>query len=290
MNGDTVDNIDTAIEAGKRLRELELAPMAYAIVSNGRPYFIKPTLATIEDAERWLPAPVATRATVALADADSFVAYVKRFADAGTVVFADLVNRRFEAVIDYHQKDEPRWCRHRATFACALTPDWLTWSKADKTVMDQEAFGLFLESNIPNIAEPAAADLVAMSLTLDAKKAVEFRSSTRLSDGQVQFKYEESIEGRATGSQGGELKIPHAFVLGLVPFVGMDPTKPRRLEARFRYRIQAAKLSLWFELVRPEEVLRTAFEELTAGVRAGLDGVPLLSGSGPVVFASSADR
>lgn len=279
-----IDNIQTAIEVGKRVRELELAAVVHRAGEGGRPFIIKPAAATVEDVEGRLAAPVAVRGSVALSDAASFLAYVQRFSDPGSIVFADLVGRKFEAVLDYPASAAaPRWGRHRATLACALTPDWLTWTKANNVTMDQEAFGLFLESNIPNIAEPAAADLVAIALTLDAKKSVDFRSSTRLSDGQVQFRYEEQLEGRATGSQFGEVKIPTSFVLGLVPFVGMDPTKPVRLEARFRYRIAAAKLSMWFELVRPDDVLRQAFDGLTASVREGLGSVSLLNGSAPAL-------
>lgn len=272
-----VDNIATAIEAGRRIRALELSGNVQTF-ADGKPFLVHPN-GTLLDMEPWLKAPVEIRASVALAEAASFVTYVNRFKDLGTVVFADLPGRKFEAVLDYHYEGHgPRWGRHRATFGCIPTPDWMTWETANNKAMSQEDFARFIENNLPNIAEPAGSDLLQIALTLEVKKSVDFRSSKILDNGQTQFRYEETIEGRASGTQQGAIVVPTNFVLGLEPFAG---TGLKRVDARLRYRLKEAKLSFWFELVRAEDVLRKSFEEVTAFIRESVGDAPVLSGSAP---------
>lgn len=274
-----IDSFATALEAGRKIRALELAGDVHSH-QDGRPFVVAPN-GDIKDVEWLLRSPVDVRGTVAVTDASSFLAYVNRFKDVGSVVFADLTKRTFEAVLDYHTPGDviaPRWGRHRATFCCAPTPDWLTWEQADSKAMGQEEFARFIENNLPNIVQPEGADLLQIALTLDAKKSVEFRSSTRLDNGQTQFRYEETIEGRAGGTQQGSISVPTTFVLGLEPFSG---TGLKRVDARFRYRIKEARLSMWFELVRASDVLRKAFEEVTGQIRDGLSGTVVLAGSAP---------
>lgn len=278
------ENITHAIDAGRKIRELELLDRVNRVEDGGVPFRVASN-GTLVGLENLLTVPAATRGSVALADAASFVTYVNRFADGGSVIFADLVARKFEAVLDYHHSgSQPRWGRHRATFACAVTPDWKTWSDANGKAMTQEAFAWFLEANLPNIAEPAGATLLEVATTLEAKTEVAFRSHKRLADGQVQFRIEETIDARAGGSQQGTLEIPTSFVLVLAPFIGSEPV---RLDARLRWRLKEGVVSFWFDLVRPDDVLRTAFEAITAGIRtqvkAGDAPLPVLAGHAPVV-------
>lgn len=275
------DNVATILEAGRKIRSLELQGVIHQ-QEGGRPFIVMPN-GDVKDMEPWAAAPTNVRACVAVADAASFVEYVNRFKDAGSVVFADLEGRSFTAILDYHRPDEgdvviPRWGSHRLSYACAPTQDWRTWSDANNTPSTQEAFARFIENNLPNIVEPAGADLLQIAMTLEAKKSVDFRSSTRLADGQTQFRYEETLEGRANGTTEGSIVVPTTFVLGLEPFAGIGL---KRVDARFRYRLKEAKLTMWFELVRADDVLRKAFEEVTYRIRAGIGDTVVLSGPAP---------
>jgi uncharacterized protein YfdQ (DUF2303 family) len=218
-----------------------------------------------------------TRAVVKVDDAASFLNYVNRYKDGDSVVFANLTGRSFEAVIDYHGVATPRWGKHRATFACATTSAWNTWAAANKKAMSQVEFAQFVEENIPNIAQPAGADLLEMCLTLEAKKDATFRSSARLTDGRTQFRYEEEIEGKA-GATNGNVAIPSLFVLAIEPFQGVGQ---KAIEARFRYRISEGVLKLWFELVRPDDVLKAAFDGIVADIRTALGETPVIAGAAP---------
>lgn len=277
MNG--IDNIKAAIQAGEDLATLKARGTVFTVTAGATPYMVVPQGFTVQEVEKHLPAPLRTRATVDLDEPESFIAYVNRFKDEHSVVFSDLEQRAFLAVLDYHRADgAPRWGSHRAALRCPTTDDWDTWMEQDRKPMDQIVFAQFIEDHIPNIAQPSGAELLQLALTLEAKKDVQFRSSTRLEDGQHQFRYEETIEGQA-GSQNGLIKIPNAFVLGLEPFQGVGA---RRVDARFRYRIQqGGVLKLWFELVRPQEVLEAAFRDVITQIRTGLGDTCVLAGTAP---------
>lgn len=183
-------------------------------------------------------------------------------------------------MIDYHEATgAAHWGKHRVTLACAPTEDWTAWSAANGKHLSQVDFARFIEDHIPNIAMPAGNELLLMATTLEAKKNVQFRSSTRLANGEHQFRYEETVEGQA-GSQQGTIQIPNEFVLGLEPFQGVGL---KRLDARFRYRINQSELKLWFELVRPAEVLEKAFADVVALIRAGVGDTQVLAGAAPAI-------
>jgi uncharacterized protein YfdQ (DUF2303 family) len=270
-------NIQAAIDAGKRIGVLETAP-AVTTIEDGHaaPLLVVPTGFTIQSLEAFLTAPIAIRTAVTLDDTTSFITYVNRFKDDGSLIFADLTHRAFTAVLDYPH-DGPTWAKHRASVKTAPTPAWTIWAEGNKKPLGQVLFARFIEDNIPNIAAPPGADLLEMCLTLEAKKGVAFRSSVRLKDGQHQLRYEETIEGQA-GSGNGLVAIPDGFILALEPFRGVGL---KQLEARFRFRIERGELTMWYELVRPDDVLQAAFDELVEQVRADVGEVPVLAGVAP---------
>ena len=102
------------------------------------------------------------------------------------------------AVIDYHF-EEPAWCRHRATLAFRPTPEWTTWTGLSGRHLSQVDFAAFIEDNLPDIADPAGADILDVTRSLEAKKSVEFRSSIRLQDGSSQLTYDETVVGKGRG-------------------------------------------------------------------------------------------
>lgn len=286
QESETTSGVSAALEAGEQIGTLKAKGHVYAVAEKAVPFVMVPEGFEIKTVESHLPAPLLIRSTVRTDDHASFVAYVNRYKDQSSVVFADLAGRKFEAVLDYHQAIVPngpqtaRWGKHRVTLSSDVTPDWKTWAEKSGKPMSQVDFARFIEDHIPNIADPSGALLLEIATTLEAKKDVNFRSSARLHNGEHQFKYEESIQGTA-GSQAGQLQIPNAFVLGLAPFQGLDP---RRVDARFRYRIaEGGKLSLWFELVRAQDVLEQAFTELVASVGAAIAPTLVLAGAAPTI-------
>lgn len=271
--------VEAALAAGEQLGELKGSGRIHRAHDGAMPFTLLPQGYVLQTLEDHLPTPLQARAVVRTDDAASFIAYVKRFKNPQTVVFADLVGRKFEAVIDYHEPNgQPRWGAHRVTLACAVTPDWDAWTKNSGQQKSQVDFARWVEDHLPNIAKPSGSELLLMATTLEAKKDVQFKSSTRLGDGQHQFRYEETITGSA-GSQTGSIQIPNEFVLGLEPFQGVGV---KRIDARFRYRINQGDLKLWFELVRAQDVLEQAFAEVVGQIRLGLDTTLVVAGAAPV--------
>src|ERR1051326_4342307 len=122
-----------------------------------------------------------------------------------------------------------------------------------------------------------------MCITLEAKSAMDFRSAIRLQNGQVQIKYEETIEARAGvagGTQPGTMVIPNEFSVILAPFQGVEK---QAIVARFRYNINGGALKMWYELVRPEEVLEKAFDRIVEDLKAKLASTLLLAGAAPTI-------
>lgn len=230
-----------------------------------RPFVMVPGHAKLEDLERLLPQPTRKSGTVTLNDHQSFVRYVKEESGVGTRLYGSVAPKpMFTAVFNDHYGRgvveplldvEPAagWRDYRAVYACPLSREWATWNGASGKQMDQASFATFLEDNLPDIAEPAAADMLEIARSLEAKKRVNFASGLRLSNGQTQLTYEETIEGTAAK---GRIHVPETFALGIAVLEGGDRY---RVEARLRYRIaDGGKLTMWFDLLRPHKVLEDA--------------------------------
>lgn len=249
-------------------------------LEGGVPYAVVPADARLQDLEHMLDVPRRARGVIELDTEQSFTAFVAMFKRGWTQIFASERDFKIEAVLNFHDSARDgiaRWGDFRAALQMRKTPEWQRWEKADKQPMLQADFAHFLEDNLPDIAEPAGSVLLTIASTMEQKKSVSFASGVRLDNGEVQLQYEEEVRGSAAK---GSLQIPSTFTLGIRPFEGTDQYK---LQARFRYRIkEGGVLALWFELVRPEDVLRAAFADVRAAVEKGTEIVPFMGRAGAV--------
>lgn len=246
----------TGYEAG--LRAASVVQVGY------RPFLLVPHGATLTPMEQHLMEPTRLKQAVTVLNPDSFVGYVSLFGNNDrSLVFADKDAGTFCAVLDYHQDmDSPSWNEHTCTLALKPTLAWQEWMASNKQPMNQSAFGLFLEEHMGDIAAPAGATLLEMVRNFEAKKNASFSSSIRETDGTVDFKFTETVEG---ASKGGQIKVPEDFTLALKPFEG---SAAQAVKARLRYRIDGGKLSLSYDLFRPQEVRDAAYD----AVAKDLDG------------------
>ena len=97
--------------------------------------------------------------------------------------------------------------------------------------------------------------MLEIAQTFLAASDREVSSAVRLTSGELDVRYAENISARARDAAGNELKVPTEFVLGLSPFVGEDPF---RITARLRYRLRETRLSIGYQLVRPDDVVRAS--------------------------------
>lgn len=178
-------------------------------------------------------------------------------------IYADTQNITLTAVFnDLKDQNLTGWRDHRATFQAEYSREFNLWLNQNKQQKSQEEFAIFLEDNIADIAEPSGESLLSVALTLQAKTEVNFASSKRLDNGQVQLTYSENIDARAGN---GNIEIPREFKIGVRVFKNGDGYA---IKARLKYRLHAGSVKFWYELDRPENAIETAFEETIQAARA----------------------
>ncbi|AVQ84258.1 DUF2303 family protein [Variovorax sp. PMC12] len=239
---------------------------------NGVPFVIVPQDYRFHSLESQLGAPVRKKGTTVLTDEASFIAVLNDQKTNDTRLFSTINPPTFTAVFN-HIAELPGWGDHRAAYNAPLSPEWKIWTEKSGRPQKQADFAQFIEDNLPDIVEPAGADLLEVAHGLIAKKNVKFASAIRLSDGSNQFTYEEDVQG---ATQKGQMAVPDHFVIGIPVFEGGEAW---RVDARLRYRISEGGLTLWYELVRPHKVIETAVNELRkrisdATTLAILSGLP----------------
>lgn len=226
----------------------------------------------VEDLQEFKDAPRRIESNIDLIEVQSFINYVKRYADDRSIIKADVKSQRFTAILDYHKDSQsPGWRGHLATYNCPTAREWSTWLGGNKNKMTQASFAEFIENNQLDIAlhdgeGPSSADMLEVSRNLQANKKVEFKSSINLSNGDVGFEYQATTEG-VSGSQKGKIDVPQEFYI-LIPVYEGDAAYP--IKARLRYRITDGVLSLWYELVEPEKVLEDAFKHMLEAIEEGV--------------------
>src|SRR5579859_1528241 len=231
------------------------------------------------DLERFQDRPRRKAARVELHDAESFGAYVTRHRVAATTtLYADLEHAAVVGVINDAggSEDAPGWGDHRATLKLKHTKPWLHWASLDATPLTQEQFAEHVEQGLLEIAKPDPAEMYELAQTFQATLGATFRQVGRLADGRRALHFEEQIEARA-GSQ-GDITIPKEFTLRVAPFEGGAAYE---LVARLRFRLRADKLTLSYHLVRPEDVVREAFDATLSEIEAATQ-VSAFRGTPPV--------
>jgi uncharacterized protein YfdQ (DUF2303 family) len=234
-------------------------------------------LATDDYRKRMGREPVRKSGTVKVSEAPSFSHYVNDHKDAdATSLWADRDAGRIIAVLNGHVKDqdEAGWGDHRSVLDLRKSPAWLAWTAASGKMIPQAEFAEFLEDRAGDVVTPDHATLLEVATSIEGTKRAAYKSGVRLDNGEIQFRYEETVAAKA--GQRGDLTIPSQIELGISPFDGMDPYK---VSARFRYRIgDDLVLLLGVVLDRPEDVLRSAFSQVLQEVELATD-LPVLHGT-----------
>lgn len=269
MTDKTLNDTQAAIDAGMKIGALQV------LTIRGVDHVVVPSDMNLESFEQLMPRPIRIQQIVDTLTAESFTDYFNRFADTASVIFCDLDRARFVGVIDYPAaQDQPAWGEHKVRHTCKETEEWKTWQEKNGKGMSQLEFAFFIEQNADEIREPEGATMLEIATTLKTSTKVAFESGQRLSDGQVQFKYHEELDGKAGAS--GQVQIPETFKLGMRVFEGGEAFE---LEARFRYRIKEGGLTMWYDLVRPHKVHRAAVDSVYEQIKANAIVGMMLHGS-----------
>lgn len=268
------DNIQAAIDAGRGLAtagalDPDETPLLGVVLPAGYEH-------QVVDLRHLAELPDRKRGVVRFDTHASLTAYVNRHIEGGTVVYANPRTRAFTAVINANESDTPDWGDHRAVLTLLHTPAWQAWTARDGQLSSQVAFAEHIEANELDIVDPPAAVMLELAETFQANTKVTFKSAHHLDSGQRELRYEEDVQ--AAAGRAGAITIPKLFQLGIAPFEGVDPY---RLIARLRYRIGNGNLQIGYQLVRPDDVLRAAFDDIEKHVAEGITAdVPIYRGAG----------
>lgn len=183
--------------------------------------------------------------------------------DPKPTIWADVSARRIVAVLNDDSPDGavPGWRDSRAQLQLRTTPAWDRWAAHNGAIGSQEDFAGLIEEGLGEIVSPDGSTLLEIAQTMQGTTSATWRSAARLHNGQVQVAYIEEVEAHA-GAQ-GELTIPQEFELALIPFEGSDAF---RVLARLRYRLAKGKLSIGYQLDRPQEILLQAVRDVTQAI------------------------
>ncbi|MCK2219741.1 YfdQ family protein [Actinomadura sp. ATCC 31491] len=208
-----------------------------------------------------LHTPQRKRGTTTVEDVASFLAYYRKHADDSTETYVNVNQLRITAILNAHSADGPRWGDHRLTLQLRTTRAWQAWTTHDGRWLQQREFAEHIEERLEDIREPAAAEMLELAQSFQAKTTVKFNSGTRLASGDMNLTWEETTD--ATAGAKGQIKIPATFKLAIpcldLPVVEGDEQVVYGIEARFRYRIErGGGLNIGYLLNDPAPVLRDA--------------------------------
>ena len=228
----------------------------------------------VEDIERFLKAPARARGTITAETPEAFVAYYNRFcATDASLIFACTEHFKVSGIIDWHEpKKDPGFAEHRVIYEAPRSDEWKVWTAMDGRPMSQHDFSVFLENNVKDIQEPDGADVLEVAQQLEVKKSVQFSSALRLSDGQREFTFNETVDG---STRRGQMKIPEEFTLGIPVSIAGEL---KAVTARLRYRIDDGMLKLWYDLAQADAVAREAFGEVVEKIESDVE-TPVLMAS-----------
>jgi uncharacterized protein YfdQ (DUF2303 family) len=226
----------------------------------------------IVDLEDYAATPYMKRGLATFYDAASFARYVNAHKGPGTAIaFVRALGETLpsvSAVLDYHvpgsvgglTAGSPGWGVHRAGLAFRHSRACAAWLKIHGKALTHAEFAEFLEDHVADVAEPDGATLLELARRFEVTREASFSSVQNLANGTASLAYVEA-ENRGPSAA----VIPSEFVLGLAPFEG-DPLY--RVTARFRYKVNAGKLSITVKLHRIEDVLDQAVADRVAAIHA----------------------
>lgn len=218
--------------------------------------------------------PARGSGTVRVHDAESLIEVVNRYKNGGTVIYGTMDPAKFVAVLNDHGDAETEifgWRDWRAEYAVAFSREWMAWTRHSglgAAFNSTESFALFIEDNAPDIVRPDAGTMLSIALNFRIRSATNFVSANRLSDGNIDFSYTNEVNASGASAAGSKLKVPETFTIEIPVFHGINQKKAR-IDARLRFRLSDGKLTLWYDLVRPQAAVDDAFRSMWDAIKTG---------------------
>lgn len=203
-------------------------------------------------------------ADITFIDAESFVSYVKDYANANeSRMFASLGATGIHCAIDYAPKcNFPSEAiggagEHNARFCLCETEDFKAWKEINETPLSQAEFIQFLLERAHCFENPDQATILEIATKLEVKNNVTFSGKERSSDGGINLTYYENVDARVGAN--GKIKVPDFVELSIVAFEGGEPLKIR---ARFYFKLSGGQVVFSIKLLNLRETILESFREV----------------------------
>lgn len=221
-----------------------------------------------------------TSQTVSLQNEMSLTAYLNRFKNPDSVIFADITRDTIVGLIDYHHAADPDatykvkadLAQHRAILTLPRSIEWKTWVDNDENEMSQLDFVSFLEDNAPDVVDPDGAGLLELVRDLEGTRNVKWGSTIRAgSVDNMEFTKESGAQTK------GKVALPLSIGLSIPVYFGDENVEIR---AMLRRKIDSeGQLTLWYKLLRPENVRQTRFQEIVTRIEIETDHLTTVYGT-----------
>lgn len=244
---------------------------------------VKPSGYTLVPVENFLETPVRAQGLIKAESIDSLLGYVCRYAGScNPVIFVDRGSMYIEAVLDWHEHRENglgRWGEHCVAMSLAHTQEFQAWLGIAGKPVNQKQFAEFIEENLEAVFGPPAADILTVITTIEGKRNVDFKSGVRLSNGDVQLRYEERTDAKGHG----DIEVPSELTLRLPVFTGAERETTYDFRALLRYRLNDGRLSFELKILGVDRIIDLAIRDIIEGIeeklkKAKLTSIPVYRG------------
>jgi hypothetical protein len=203
---------------------------------------------------------------------DSLTAYVCRFMNADTTLFADISKNSITGAIDYHKQGDDgkgkvvgptaQFVAHCVRMELQFSQEWKLWTGINGRLMPQMEFARFIEENGADVAAPAGAELLEAVRDLQANRKVNFTKAVRTASDNENFEYTDETEARTKGG----FEIPTKFLLKIPVYFGEEAVS---LHGFLRWKLDDGALNLGIALHRTENVRQAVFKQIVCGIEDG---------------------
>jgi uncharacterized protein YfdQ (DUF2303 family) len=260
-----------------QLHESEQTPKK-ADILNAKPFVILDGHVVYID--ETFKAPARKTGTVQYGDARSFILAFEKEREAAEVadeptditIYGSMEPAKFTAVFNDHGMG-PGYRDHRAEYVLKHSKEWDAWLAHNGSAVPfkgNEDFAYFVENHASDFASPTGGQMLEIALNFSVKSDANYRNVIRLTDGNIDLGYTETVEG-ATMAGGQKIAIPEKFAINIPIFSGIDQRK-FVLDARFRFRIASGKLVIWYDIIEPHKAIEAAFKEILMEIEDGTKG------------------
>jgi uncharacterized protein YfdQ (DUF2303 family) len=270
----TMQNTDQNLPGQALSAAINAARLADPVIdfADGRTFTFVPEGYTLKDTTDPNRLPDHIKQAVTMDDRASLTDYANRFRDHRSLLIADYDSGTIAAHLDWHKDAENGLQRdhacHTATLKLRNSEEYDRWNQVEGDMHSQEAFALFIEENVADVADPDHSVLLEVCRDLEASQGVKFRSGIRLDNGDRTFTYEDETHVK------NDLTVPTEIAL-LIPLYNGE--EPAHVRAKFRFRPTSQGLMLGFRWHRVEYQRQATFREMA--VKAADDtGLPVYFG------------